>query len=70
MVRIPPSAVLSYKNAPALPAPCLRVKRVNESRHEGIHHATIPIPLGQPEEDPEFALAFALSVQMSATHLQ
>ena len=66
VVRIPPSAVLSYKNAPAIPASCPRVRHVNESCHNGTHHVTIPTPLDQPEEDPEFALAFALSVQMLA----
>lgn len=67
VVRIPPSAVLSYKNAPAIPPSCLRVSLVNESRHNGIPYITIPIPPDQPEEDPEFTLAFALTVQMSAT---
>ncbi len=66
MVRIPPSAVLSYKNAPAIPPSCLCVSRVNESRRNGIPYVTIPIPLDQTGEDPEFTLAFALSVQMSA----
>ena len=66
VVRIPPSAVLSYKNAPAIPPSCLRVGRVNESRHNGAPYVTIPTPLFQPEEDPEFILAFTLCVQMSA----
>lgn len=66
MVRIPPSAVLSYKNAPAIPASCSRVTHISESCHNDMPHVTIPAPLDQPEEDPEFALAFALSVQMLA----
>ena len=66
VVRIPPSAVLSYKNAPAIPPSCLCVRRVDESRHNGIPYVTIPVPLGQLEEDPELTLAFVLSVQMSA----
>lgn len=66
VVRIPPSAVLSCKNAPATPASCLRVRHVNEPRHNDLPHVAIPIQLDQPEEDSEFALTFALSIQMLA----
>jgi hypothetical protein len=67
VVRIPPSSVLSYKNAPAIPASCLRVRHYNESHHNGIPRATNPSLLDDQtqEDDAEFALAFALSVQTS-----
>lgn len=66
VVRIPPSAVLSHRNAPAIPASCLPVKRSIEFRDNGIPRVAVPTPLDEREDDPEFALAFALTVQMLA----
>jgi hypothetical protein len=70
VVRIPPGAVLSYKTAPAIPASWPPIRYYNESHHDGIPHATIPGPLDdRAQVDPEFALAFALTIQMSAIPL-